>query len=202
MTQSPWLLCYFWNKCIYSHIELLAAGASAPACYCRDTGRDGLSGSGRENQGCHEIHGADARLRLQRGANETEEMYFLWNNLNPCCALPQLPLPFFTEHYIPREVYPLNKCSRNQVLCPCHCKFVYDPGWPYFSLEKNPKNQNKDKHLSFRLAIYPSARLIIIHRADKLNCIETHYYPILETNNYILNRIYLQQWVIYAYLIA
>lgn len=113
-----------------------------------------------------------------------ETMDFLWNNLNLCCALPQLPLPFFTEQHIPREVYPLNKCSRNRVLCPCHCKFVYEPEWPYFFPEKNKKTQNKDKHFPFWLATHPSARLIIIHRADKLSCMETHDYPILDANNF------------------
>lgn len=50
-------------------------------------------------------------------------------------------------------------------------------------LKKNQKTQNKDKHFSFWLATHPSARLIIIHRTDKLSCIETHYYPILDANN-------------------
>lgn len=88
MTQSPWVPCYFWNNCIYSHAGLLAAWA----CCCRHRVMDCLgldrrtSGTMKSMEQMQDWHYREEIMRL-------EIMSFLWNSLNLCRALPQLPLP-------------------------------------------------------------------------------------------------------------
>jgi len=125
---------------IYSRVLLLAAWTCVPACYHRDKERarekEALPRSGQEKQRHHKIHGADGRYYREEPAI-LETLYFLVNSLDLYCVLPRLPPPFFAEQRIPREVYPLREGLRNQVRCHFHCKFVYDPGWPYFFFKTN-----------------------------------------------------------------
>lgn len=140
MTKSQCVACYFWNNYIFPHTALSSVNLRSNLMLKRQRAREKerLSRSRQENQRHREIHGAHGRW-LQGGTNDTRDQIFPCEQLRSPLCPATAATAFFTKQHIPWEVYPLNKGTRNQVLCPCHFhwKFVYDSGWPYFFFKTN-----------------------------------------------------------------
>lgn len=145
---------------------LSVAWTSVPACYRRDR-EEGLSRSGQENQWHHEIHGAAEDWGYREELIILETTYFLVNNLDLYYALPR-------------------RCclsSLSSISLGMYIHWMRAPGTRYSVPVTSIASlfMIQDDHISFlkQTNTFPSdllhilsTRLIIIHRAGKLHCIE------------------------------
>lgn len=166
MTKSHCVACYFWNNYTFPYTALSSMNPRSSLLSQRQQERR------RHCPGL--VRRTSATMKSTRQAEDCdyrEELTILEMRISLWkTSMCMVRLPFFTVQYVPGNVYPLTEGSRNQVLHPCHfhCKFVYDPRWPYFLLKSKQINHsfhqvNNDTQkwqIAF-LTITPHQRLVI-----------------------------------------